>query len=186
MMRNLISVVAAALAVAVPTAAAPAPERPLKLTPLPQSHVGRVAGTHAFIGLSIDRGVVRAYVCDGTGTRPATIARWLIGRWDGRRSRTLVARGLAVRLGAIGADGRISGTVHALGGVHRFNLRRATAPAGLYDGSDPRRKLRATTVLLGDGSYRGAMIDPRPRKCRPVQVTLADGTVQIVTVCKLG
>ena len=41
-----------------------------------------------------------------------------------------------------------------------------------------------TSIVLPNGDTRGVMVDPRPRKCRPVQVTLADGTTQIVTVCK--
>ena len=76
------------------------------------------------------------------------------------------------------------GTVRARAVTGSFVLRRATGKAGLYDGADTGRRLRATTVVLGNGRYRGAMVDPRPRKCRPVQVTLVDGTTQIVTVCK--
>ena len=59
-----------------------------------------------------------------------------------------------------------------------------TGPAGLYDGAAGGQ--RATTIVLADRRYRGTMADPRPRKCRPVLVTLADGTTEIVTVCKFG
>jgi hypothetical protein len=168
------------------SAAGPTAERPLALRLLPQSYVGRVAGTPAFVGLSLDRGVVRAYVCDGTARRSATVARWLVGRWDGRSPRTLRAAGVELRLGAVHTDGSLAGSVRFAGGVHRFTLRPANGAAGLYDGAHPRRKQRASTVVLADGTYRGAMADPRPRRCRPVQVTLVDGTTQIVTVCKIG
>ena len=164
--------------------AGPRPARSLQLAPLPQGYVARVAGSGAFVGLSLDRGLARAYVCDGTATRPATIAQWLQGRWNGRRPRTLRAGGVELRLDPVGADGRIAGSVRARGVTGRFVLRRATGKAGLYDGADAHLKLRATTVVLGNGRYRGAMVDPRPRRCRPVQVTLVDGTTQIVTVCK--
>lgn len=167
------------------TVAGPRPARTLELAPLARGYVARVADSGAFVGLSLDRGLVRAYVCDGTATRPATIARWFQGRWDGRRPLTLRAGGVEFRLDPIGVDGGIAGTVRAGGRTGSFVLRRATGKAGLYDGADVRRQLRATTVVLADGRYRGAMVDPRPRRCRPVQVTLADGTTQIVTVCKL-
>lgn len=55
------------------------------------------------------------------------------------------------------------------------------APAGLY------HRLRdgegATWILLSKRSMRGTFISPRPRKCRAVLVTNANGTQQMVTVC---
>jgi hypothetical protein len=170
-----------AVAAARPLTVRPAP---LRLAPLAHGYVARVIGTRAFVGLSAGPGIVRAYVCDGTATRRATISQWLVGRWDGLRPTTLRAGGVELRLDPIRADGRIVGSVRARAASGRFVLRPVKGPAGLYDGAAGGQ--RATTVVLADGRYRGAMVDPRPRKCRPVQVTLADGTTEIVTVCKFG
>ena len=156
----------------------------LRLAPLAHGYVARVAGTRAFVGLSAGPGIVRAYVCDGTATRRATISQWLVGRWDGLRPTTLRAGRVELRLDPIRADGRIVGSLRARAAASRFILRPVTGPAGLYDGAAGGQ--RATTIVLADRRYRGTMADPRPRKCRPVLVTLADGTTEIVTVCKFG
>jgi hypothetical protein len=138
-------------------------------------HVGRVQGTEAYIAVTYDGRRLRAYACDGSGRRPATTSAWFEAAWDGRKPITIVADGGAeLRVERVHADGRISGRLDG----HRFTVEPATGPAGLVERDGAR------WVVLADGSIRGAMINPRPIKCRPVMTTLADGTTQIVTVCK--
>ena len=146
---------------------------------------GRTRGGHARVRRGGDGPVPCArYVCDGTSRRAATISQWFRGSWDRRAPVTLRAGGRTLRLRPPGPDGRISGRLIQDGTSNTFTVTPATGPAGLYD--IRRGSLRATWVMLPDRRVRGVMIDPRPRKCRPVQVTLADGTTQIVTVCKTG
>ena len=59
---------------------------------LPNTSVGRVEGTQAFIGLSLDGDRLRVYVCNGTAKRKATLSQWFKGRWDGRAALTLPSR----------------------------------------------------------------------------------------------
>jgi hypothetical protein len=146
--------------------------------------VGPVDDSRAFAAVQIDGSRVRAYVCDGTSRRSATLSQWFRGRWDRRAPITLRAGGRTLRLRPPGADGRISGRLIQDGTSNTFTLKPASGPAGLYDVR--RGETRATWVMLADRRLRGAMVDPRPRKCRPVQMTLADGTSQVVTVCKMG
>ena len=171
------------LLVAVDGDAAPGADR-VRLTAIPGAKVGRVAGTQAYVALAFDGRRLRAYVCDGADGRPPAIAQWFRGRWDGRSAIVLAVGGVELRIDRVHPDGRITGRLRGFGGSHAFTARPAAGPAGLYDGGDARRGLRVTWIVLADRSVRGAMVDPRPRKCRPVQVTLVDGTTQIVTVCK--
>jgi hypothetical protein len=159
-MKLLLGILLAGL-VAVPAAAKPAHT----------VAVGKVRGTEAFLAVTYDGHRVRAYACNGSARRPATMSTWFTAPWDGRSPITIVNGDHTLRL-----DGPRSGLLDG----HRFALRRATGPAGLYE------RKRDTWVVLTNGDIRGAMVDPRPRKCRPVQVTLVDGTTQIVTVCKTG
>lgn len=145
--------------------------------------VGPVDDSRAFIAVETHGNRVRAYVCDGTAKRRASISQWFRGKWDGKRPITLRAGARRLRLRPL-PGGRIVGRLIQDGTSSTFTVRPATGRAGLYE--IRRGKTRATWVMLANGRYRGVMADPRPRKCRPVQVTLADGTRQIVTVCKVG
>jgi hypothetical protein len=64
-------------------------------------------------------------------------------------------------------------------------VRPATGPAGLYDGTDAARTVRATWIVLADGSVRGAMVCLRPPKriCRVVAVPLTNGTTREEVRC---
>jgi hypothetical protein len=146
--------------------------------------VGPVDGTRAFASVEADGSRVRAYVCDGTSIRGASVSQWFHGRWDRRAPITLRAGGRALRLRPPGAGGQIDGRLIQDGTSNTITLKPTTGPAGLY--KIRRGQLRATWIMLADRRVRGVMVDPRPRKCRPVQVTLVDGTTQIVTVCKAG
>jgi hypothetical protein len=143
-----------------------------------RTSVGKVQGTDAFLAVTHDGERLRAYVCDGSARRLATMSTWFEARWDGRSRISVVSDGIELEIERVGPDGRVVGRLDG----RRFTLTPATGPAGLYDRKV--RTSRVTSVVLPNGDIRGAMIDPRPRKCRPVQVTLVDGTTQVVTVCK--
>jgi hypothetical protein len=160
-----------------PSPAAAAGRAP-RVTVLPDSKVGRVAGTNAYIGLTFDGRRLRVYVCDGTDEHAATIARWFTGGWDGRSPITLKGDLVDLHVDGVEDDGRVRGRV----GSHRFTLDPATGPAGLYDGP-ARPGLHGTWVVLVDRSIRGTFIPTGPPKCRVVAVTSSSGQQQWVTVC---
>ena len=137
-----------------------------------ETFVGRVQGTEAYIALTYDGERLEAYACDGSARRPATISAWFESPWDGEATVTVVNGDS--RLRARHVDGQISGRLDG----RRFTAVRATGTAGYYE-RDGRR-----SVVLADGSVRGTFVNPRPVKCRPVQTTLANGTTQVVTVCR--
>src|SRR5262245_5598571 len=63
-----------------PTSNAPpsgVPEQAIdrKMIEVPDAYVGRVADTEAFIAVTFENGIVRAYVCDGDGTEKA-VSQW--------------------------------------------------------------------------------------------------------------
>lgn len=171
-------------AASLPDATAAPAARPF-MTLVPDSKVGQVGGTRAYIAASYAGGRLRVYVCDGDGRRPATISRWLTRRWDGRSPTTLVGGGIEVRILHLHADGRISGTLRAFSGPHPFTVEPAAGPAGLYDGIDRGGRLRATWIVRADGTVRGAIVPTRPPRkvCRVITVTLADGTIQERVAC---
>jgi hypothetical protein len=160
---------------------------PLRMKAIPDSLVGRVAGTRAYIAASYDGERLRVYVCDGTRRRKATISQWFKGHWDGRTPLTLVRNGIELKLDPIGADGRITGEMTAFSGPHGFAVEPVTGPAGLYDGTDVRGRdeVRSTWIVLADGSVRGAMACPRPprRRCRVVVVTMTNGETREEVRC---
>lgn len=143
----------------------------IELAPLPETSVGRVTGTSAFIGISLRGDRLRAYVCDGTLKRDPTISTWFRSRWDGRSPLTLRRDGHTLRLRA-GLRGRLDG--------HRFRTRRATMPAGLFRGRH--KRLRATWIVLASGKKRGTIVSTR-KPCRFVLVTGPNGQQQWVSVC---
>jgi hypothetical protein len=160
------------------------PRPALRLERVAQSRAGRLARTRAFVGLSLAGGRLQAYVCDGTPNRRATISQWFRGRWNGRSPLTLVRHGIELHLDPVRADGTVTGRLIASGGPHAFRVRASAPPAGLYDGADRRRAVRATWIVLADGSLRGTFASPRPKRCVPVPVTGSNGSVEYVVVCR--
>jgi hypothetical protein len=165
-MRALLAL-AFALLTAAPAAASPIR---IPLEPLPQTSVGRVDGTRAFIAASLHGDRLRVYVCDGTPRRDPTISTWFRHRWDGR-ALTLHSGGHTLRIRP-SLRGRFDG--------HAFRLRRATMPAGLFRGRHQR--VRATWIVLASRKKRGTMVSTR-KPCRFVLVTGANGQQQWVSVC---
>ena len=138
-----------------------------------ETRVGRVQGTEAFIALRYDGRRLRAYACNGSARRPATISGWFEADWDGREPVTMVSDGLRLRVGSVHPGGRISGRLDG----HRFTADPATGPAGLHEREGRR------SIVLADGSVRGTFVPTRPPKCRVVLVTMSNGTQQWVSVC---
>jgi hypothetical protein len=187
----LVAALIAGSAFAIHAAGSPARDSgkaaPLRMKALPDSQVGRVAGTRAYIAASYDGKRLRVYVCDGTRERKATISQWFKARWDGRTPLTLVRNGIELKLDPVDADGRITGELTAFSGPHAFAVEPASGPAGLYDGTDTRGRdsVRSTWIVLADGSIRGAMACPRPPRlrCRVVTVTLTNGQTREEVRC---
>jgi hypothetical protein len=187
LLAGAVIAVLAFVAQAVHSPTAPGRERaaaaPLKMKALPDSQVGHVAGTRAYIATNFDGRRLRVYVCDGTRKRKATISQWFKARWDGRTPITLVRGGIELKLDPVHTDGRITGELTAFSGPHRFAVEPPTGPAGLYDGEDD--ATRSTWIVRADGSVRGAMVCPRPprRRCRVVTVTMANGETREEVRC---
>jgi hypothetical protein len=167
-MRTLLAL--ATLSLVAPSAAAADVRIPL--SPLPETSVGRVDGTRAFIGVSLRGDRLRAYVCDGTLRRDPTISVWFRSRWDGRAPLVLRRGAHTLRI-TPSLRGRLDG--------HRFRTRSVDAPAGLFRGH--RKQLRTTWIVLRSGHKRGAFVPTRPPKCRFVLVSGPNGQQQWVTVC---
>ena len=122
-MRRLAAFAATAIALAVsPSAHAQC----APVDPLPNPSVGRVDGTRAFLGVSLDGKRLRAYVCDGTAKRKATILQWFNGRRDGRRPLRLRAGGHALQITSRRAGGVIRGRLDS----DAFELRPVSGSAG--------------------------------------------------------
>ncbi len=135
--------------------------------------VGTVEGTNAYIGIRYNDATksVSLYVCDG-----ADLYGWLEGPVKRNRFELSNDKGLAVE-GTL-ADGGASGTVTLPdGSIHPFTTEAAELPAGLYEqyGSTDGNAVRAGTIVLPDGTQRGAAIpapSPPPatlEQCRGVQ-----------------
>jgi hypothetical protein len=152
----------------------------------PETKVGRVEGTRAFIAMRIRDERVRVYVCNGTGKRLATISKWFTGRWDGRSATTLAHGRYELEIDeVVSDDGSVSGRLLGPGGAHRWSVAHATPPEGLYrrTRAEGARRPRGTWIALSARSVRGAMVDPRPRKCRVVAVSGPGGQVDYRVVC---
>jgi hypothetical protein len=167
---------AALLLVSVLLPASPAAAARIPLKPVPETSVGRVESTRAFVAVSVHRGKLRVYVCDGTLKRNATISTWFRHRWDGRRALTLRRGGHTLRLDPRSEDGRITGRLDG----HAFRVERASRPAGLFRGHSDH--VRATWIVLPSLEKRGTMVSTR-KPCRFVLITGPNGQQQWVSVC---
>jgi hypothetical protein len=151
-----------------------------------ETKVGRVKGTRTFIAMRIREDRVRVYVCNGTGKRVATISKWFKGRWDGHSALTLTHGRYDVQIDEVAAiDAGVSGRLAGPDGTHRWSVKHATPPAGLYRrtrAKGPHRP-RGTWIALSARRIRGAMADPRPRKCRLIAVTGPGGRIDYVLSC---
>jgi hypothetical protein len=138
------------------TSAAAAPARGTAGT---ADYAGAVAGSNAYIGLSLEGGRLIAYLCDGdpAGRRAQTIGEWFRGRVDGGRV-TLRSRAGA-RLIARVSPHRVAGRLRlADGRVLRFVAPRARGRVEFTIAARPLTRsgrLVAGWIRLPDGSERG-------------------------------
>jgi len=157
--KLILAVIVTALAVA-----GPANAKPSRTVA-----VGKVQGTEAYLAVTFDGHRLRAYACNGSARRLPTISAWFEAPWDGRSPVTVVNGSHTLEL-----DGPTSGRLDG----HRLELEPATGPAGLYE--ETKGTTTETSVVLGNGEIRGAMIPTRPPKC--FAVTTASG--ETVIVCR--
>jgi hypothetical protein len=153
---------------------------------VPDAYVGRVADTEAFIAVTFDGGIVRAYVCDGEGTEGA-VDQWFQGSWDGTSEVTLTGGPLRLTLGRDG--GGITGHLEtADGGRLPFRAALPTTDGnGLFatqelDVASGEVRAQGHTIVLGSAE-RGAFV-PVVTRCRRFRKTivLADGTTTSIVV----
>ena len=134
--------------------------------------VGKVQGTEAYLAVTYDGHMLRAYACNGSARRLPTISAWFEAPWDGRSAIAVTVGGHTLRL-ETPTSGRLDG--------HRFTLERATGPAGLFEQTSG--TTTETSVVLNNGEIRGTFVPTRPPRCRVVLVTSSSGQQQSVTVC---
>lgn len=152
--------------------ATPAPPRSPALSGLhavsagaARTYLGTVTGAPALIGIVLERGQARAYVCDGTQQRVGTLADWFAGpvRHD---QLTAVSSQHHIRLTARLTGQDATGTLAlADGRILRFAI--AVAPAGdqragIFAGTARwhGRTYRAGWIILPDHQQRGAAYYP--------------------------
>lgn len=133
--------------------------------PAATTYPGTVTSTRAFVGIVLSGGHARAYVCDGTPRRPATLADWFAGPV---RNGLLEAASsqhdarLAARLGRQDAAGTVT---LADGQSLRFTIPLVPATnraVGIFAGTARMRgrTYRAGWIILPDGQQRGAAFFP--------------------------
>jgi hypothetical protein len=153
---------------------------------IPDAAVGRVGETNAFIAVTYEDGIVRAYVCDGEGTENA-VSHWFQGAWDGTSEVTLTGGPFELTLERDG-DG-IAGHFQTADG-ERLPFRAAlptTDGDGLYatqelDADSGEVRAEGHTIVLG-AAERGTFV-PVVTRCRLVRkkVVLTDGTTTTIVV----
>jgi len=113
--------------------------------------VGKVQGTEAYLAVTYDGHRLRAYACNGSARRLATISYWFEAPWDGRSPIAVTVDGHTLRM-----DGPLSGRLDG----HRFTLERAAGPAGLFERTSG--TTTETSVVLNNGEIRGTMVPTWP------------------------
>jgi hypothetical protein len=95
----------------------------------PDSFVGKVQGTNAFIAVVSLRGQVLAYVCDGTADG-VTISKWFKGTLKDGQLNAKANDGSPLT-GTLNANA-LNGTVSLAGASRSFTSAEAASPAGLF------------------------------------------------------
>lgn len=115
-----------------------------------RTYLGAVSGTRALLGIVLDGAQVRAYVCDGTPSRLATLAEWFAGQVKGGKVQAS-SQDQQVQLTAQFTGQRASGTLRlASGRVYSFGIPQvpATAQVGVFEG----------TALIAGQRYHGGWL----------------------------
>jgi hypothetical protein len=123
----------------------------------PNTFVGQVAGTNAFLAVVVGDGEALAYVCDARA-----ISTWLRGRVSGNVLTLSGGKGTALA-GTLEGD-TVSGTLTLSGRTFAFLAARAVeGHTGLFRGTLPLLgRLEVGSVIKIETSVRGRM-QPRPR-----------------------
>jgi hypothetical protein len=134
-----------------PGQATPAPEEARDQTPRKADYAGRAKGSRALVAISIRKGRVVAYFCDGRHEA------WLKGAAQDERLALTGAKG-AELAGSI-AEGRATGTVRLPSGEWEFVAPAVVKPSGLYRASALVRgaRIRGGWIVLPDGSQVGVL-----------------------------
>ena len=102
-----------------------------------RTYLGAVNGTQALLGIVLGGTQMRAYVCDGTLSRLATLAEWFAGQVkDGNVQAS--SQDQQVQLTAQLTDQRATGTLRlASGRVYSFSIPRVSTAArvGIFEGT---------------------------------------------------
>lgn len=125
-----------------------------------KTYLGAVNGTQTLLGIVQDGAQVRAYVCDGTPSRLATLAEWFAGQVRASQVQES-SQDQQAQLTAQLTDQRASGTLRlASGRVYSFSILRvpATARVGVFEGTAliGGQRYQAGWLLMPDGEQRGA------------------------------
>jgi hypothetical protein len=156
------------------------------MTVVPGAFLGRVRDSNVFVAVVPGDRTVQVYACDGVDLRDASVDQWFRGPFDGVTATTLRAGRFAVTLRPE-AGGFVGDFVLPDGRALPFTAAPAAEDSVLLDAEvrDP-----ATGAVTRDGNVivlgaeqRGALVPARPRKCRVVLTTGADGSQNYVTVC---
>jgi hypothetical protein len=182
----------------VPTAPAPTmPATPATpaTTALNRTFVARLAGSDAFVGISISGDSVMAYVCDG-----ASLAQWFTGTVQGDQLDLSSADGkrLTAQL-TTRTDGSRSATglfKASAGDQHEFSTTATTGldRAGLYRGTGVANSVNLVVgvIVLPDGDLRGVIrvgqqLTPVTNPTYSVNgLIVTDPTLGTVTAQRLG
>jgi len=144
-----------------------------------REYTGTVAGTNAYVAVLVSGKDVRVYICDGN-----SLSAWAVGK---------VAKDGTFAVGAangIKFTGTISGT-DASGTVtladrsqHAFTAPLATSPAGLYERLPAKdasgQVVVAATVVLADGTQRGAARPTHTTICANINASIHDYQRQLI------
>jgi hypothetical protein len=96
----------------------------------PDTFVGKVQGTNAFIAVTSLRGQVLAYVCDGTADG-VTISKWFKGTLKDGQLNAKAVDGSPLT-GTLNNANALNGTVSLAGASRSFTSAEAASPAGLF------------------------------------------------------
>jgi hypothetical protein len=132
---------------------------PSRLDPHHQDVPGSGQRDQALIGIVLDGARVRAYVCDGTPNRLATLAEWFAGQvLSGRVEASSQDQAhLSAQLGQQSASGTLT---EASGRVYAFTIPQVstTARVGVFEGTAliGGQRYHAGWLMLPGGDQRGA------------------------------
>ena len=159
-----------------PPSPTPAASTQIKFKQLPHGFVGLIAGSEAFMGLSLDGTNLVAYICDGTPpegkstqeiiapAKEITIAAWFNGQVlaDAFDLTSTSGAPSGIRLTGKFVGDTVSGTIKLADNreLSFIATRASSEKAGLYRADEVAidgEKWAAGTIVLNDGKLHGAL-----------------------------